>query len=154
MHKINEPNDTIIYIPADGNYIEILGHRIDGFESFEAFCEHLHKYSKLESRCKRFKNTINRLLDIDSLDAEYLAGEPGLTPNDIRYLMDLDELDERITHKKPPLGVEPEHIWMQRRIDDLQAAVERYAAAKIVIPVEWVRERNELISTLHEGGYW
>ena len=39
--KDNEKGRTLIDIPADGNYIEILGHRIDGFESFEAFLEHL-----------------------------------------------------------------------------------------------------------------
>jgi hypothetical protein len=79
----------------------------------------------------------------------YIGKIGYLTPNDMRYLLDMHEHIE-----KPPVGAEPEHIWMQRRVADLQAAIERYAVAKMVIPVEWVRERNELISTLHEGGYW
>ena len=36
-------NRTLIFIPNNANYIEILGHKIDGFESFEAFCEYLNK---------------------------------------------------------------------------------------------------------------
>ena len=44
----NNKNTHLIYIPKEANYIEILGHRIDGFDSFEAFCEHLKKYAELE----------------------------------------------------------------------------------------------------------
>ena len=51
----------LIYIPKDENYIEILGHRIDGFESFEAFCEHLNKYAELEETVNRQKAEIERL---------------------------------------------------------------------------------------------
>lgn len=67
---MTDKNKNLIYIPADGNYIEILGYKIDGFESFEAFCEHLNKYSKLESRCERFRNLIRKVCPINSvLDA-------------------------------------------------------------------------------------
>lgn len=41
-------NKNLIFIPKDANYIEILGYRIDGFDSFEAFCEYLKKYAELE----------------------------------------------------------------------------------------------------------
>ena len=55
---------TLIFIPKDANYIEILGHKIDGFDSFEAFCEHLKKYAELEE-------TVNRLqAENKSLNAE------------------------------------------------------------------------------------
>lgn len=53
----------LICIPPNGSYIEILGHRIDGFESFEAFCEHLKKYAVLEETVKRQKVEIERLSD-------------------------------------------------------------------------------------------
>lgn len=59
--KDNEKGRTLIDIPADGNYIEILGHRIDGFESFEAFLEHLKKYAVLEETVKTQKAEIERL---------------------------------------------------------------------------------------------
>ena len=52
---------TLISIPKDGQYIEILGHKIDGFESFEAFCEHLNKYAKLEAENERLRSVIKEL---------------------------------------------------------------------------------------------
>lgn len=51
----------LIYIPNDGNYIEILGHRIDGFDSFEAFVEHIEKYAVLEETVKNQKAEIKKL---------------------------------------------------------------------------------------------
>lgn len=51
----------LIHIPKDGEYIEILGHRIDGFDSFEAFCEHLKKYSDMEDTINRQKAEIEKL---------------------------------------------------------------------------------------------
>ena len=58
-------NDKIlIHIPKGGQYIEILGHRIDGFDSFEAFCEYLKK-------CADMEDTINRQkAEIEELEAE------------------------------------------------------------------------------------
>ena len=51
----------LIHIPANGGCIEILGHHIDGFDSFEAFCEHLKKYSEKEETINRQKAEIERL---------------------------------------------------------------------------------------------
>ena len=46
--------ESLIYIaPPSENYIEILGHKIDGFDSFEAFCEHLNRYAQLEAELAR-----------------------------------------------------------------------------------------------------
>lgn len=61
----------LIFIPKDGNYIEILGHRIDGFESFEAFCEHLKNYAVLEETVKTQKAEIERLKDYPKCVYEY-----------------------------------------------------------------------------------
>ena len=60
---VTQPNKdrVLIFIPNDANYIEILGHRIDGFESFEAFCEHFKKYVELEETVKAQKAEIKRL---------------------------------------------------------------------------------------------
>lgn len=58
----------LINIPADENYIEILGHRIDGFESFEAFLEHLKKYAELEETVYRQKAEIEKLTKMTELD--------------------------------------------------------------------------------------
>lgn len=52
---------NLIYIPKNANYIEILGHRIDGFDSFEAFCEHLKKYAELEEMISHLQAEIGEL---------------------------------------------------------------------------------------------
>lgn len=62
-------NENLIYIPKDANYIEILGYRIDGFNSFEAFCEHLKKYAELEETVERQQAEIKKLKGIER---EYL----------------------------------------------------------------------------------
>lgn len=51
----------LIHIPKDGEYIEILGHRIDGFDSFQAFCEYLKKFAEMEETINRQKAEIGRL---------------------------------------------------------------------------------------------
>jgi hypothetical protein len=61
-HDLFFPEKRIlISIPKDGQYIEILGHKIDGFESFEAFCEHLAKYAMLEHENKKLRSVIEEL---------------------------------------------------------------------------------------------
>ena len=57
----NNEARCLIDIPADGNYIEILGQRIDVFDSFEAFCEYLKKYAELEEIVDRQKDYIELL---------------------------------------------------------------------------------------------
>ena len=49
----------LIHIPKDGEYIEILGHRIDGFDSFQAFCEYLKKFAEMEETINRQKAEIS-----------------------------------------------------------------------------------------------
>ena len=51
----------LIDIPKEGNYIEILGHKIDGFDSFESFCEYLKKYAELEETVNRQQEEIEKL---------------------------------------------------------------------------------------------
>ena len=60
---MNGKERILIHIPADGNYIEILGFKIDGFKSFEAFCEHLKKYAELEEENNRLKDEKKCLVD-------------------------------------------------------------------------------------------
>ena len=67
----NDEGRILINIPADENYIEILGHRIDGFESFEAFCEFLKNYAVLEETVNRQKAEIEKLREhIELLEIE------------------------------------------------------------------------------------
>jgi len=52
--------------------------------------------------------------------------------------------------KTPPLGIMPKFIWETKRYNALNAAIARYHNAQLVIPVEWVTERNELLLKLKE----
>lgn len=60
--KIVEPGERILIdIPAEGNYIEIMGHKIDGFESFEAFLEYLKKVAEIECENQVLNDNWNKL---------------------------------------------------------------------------------------------
>lgn len=39
-----------------------------------------------------------------------------------------------------PIGIRPRHIWLEHRISDLYAAIERYAQACVALRVEWIDE--------------
>lgn len=45
---------------------------------------------------------------------------------------------------KPPLCIEPEYIWLQKRIDDICAAVTRYREANYAVPRHWYVELGQL----------
>lgn len=44
----------------------------------------------------------------------------------------------------PPVGVLPRQLVDENRIHEIDAAIERYHAADVDIPVAWYRERSEL----------
>lgn len=46
--------------------------------------------------------------------------------------------------KKTPLGIIPEKIWKDRRISALSEAINRYTASGMIVPVEWIKEYNNL----------
>lgn len=64
---------TLIFVPNDGSYVEILGHRIDGFENFEDFCEYLKKCAKLEEENKRLKSLVEEGIDLAKSLNEMIA---------------------------------------------------------------------------------
>lgn len=41
---------------------------------------------------------------------------------------------------KPPLGIMPEYLWLEKRVAELQAVLKRYREAGIPPWAEWVRE--------------
>lgn len=61
IRMTNNEDKTLIFIPKDANYIEILGHRIDGYDGFEAFCEHLKKYAELEETVNHLQSENSKL---------------------------------------------------------------------------------------------
>ena len=54
---------------------------------------------------------------------------------------------ERI--EKPPLGLTPEFIWKEKRMNDIEDAIKRYLNDKKEIPLKWISEYNRLIGEYH-----
>lgn len=52
---------------------------------------------------------------------------------------------------KPPIGVIPRELWNERRIEDLKDAIDRHIRENQRIPVEWIREYNDLLSGRDES---
>lgn len=46
----------------------------------------------------------------------------------------------------PPLGLMPKWLHDERRMREILDAMDRYAAAKMPVPVEWISELRDLIS--------
>lgn len=55
MQNRMEEEKILINIPAEGNYIEILGHKIDGYNSFEEFLEELRELQNTRERNKELE---------------------------------------------------------------------------------------------------
>ena len=55
---------------------------------------------------------------------------------------------EFVQIEKPPLGLMPEFIWIEKRIYEIDAAIKRYSAAKKAIPINWIAEYGKLKSEL------
>ena len=51
----------LVHIPREENYIELLGYRIDGYDSLEAFLKELNKYAELKEENERLKAENERL---------------------------------------------------------------------------------------------
>lgn len=49
---------------------------------------------------------------------------------------------------KPPVGLMPRKFWLGRRLDDVQAAIDRYRNAGFPVSPEWIEERDELAMEL------
>jgi hypothetical protein len=46
--------------------------------------------------------------------------------------------------RKPPIGIEAEFIWKNRRRIELEETIKRYLSAGFEIPLIWVGEYNKL----------
>ena len=83
--KPTEEN-PLIFVPAEGNYIEILGHRIEGFDSWESFLEYLNKRTALDEENKTLKVKIDRLHVEKTEFIEYLQERYEECVLDRRYV--------------------------------------------------------------------
>ena len=70
---MKDDDTMLIHIPKDREYIEILGHRIDGYDSLMSFCEHLKKYAELEETVNRQRVEIEKFADIGKMYSEIRA---------------------------------------------------------------------------------
>ena len=59
-----------------------------------------------------------------------------------RVVIDFDNI-EKIN--KPPMGLRPRFIIDEERLKEVKSAIIRYLDAQILVPVEWLKEYNELI---------
>lgn len=50
--------------------------------------------------------------------------------------------------KRPPLGIEPKHLWEEKRFDALTATICRYLESRWPLPREVVNEYNALSKKL------
>ena len=56
MDEEAKEHKFLIDIPADGNCIYILGHRIPDFDDFEKFCDYLLNFQRLEKELQKYKD--------------------------------------------------------------------------------------------------
>lgn len=54
--------------------------------------------------------------------------------------------------ERPPLGLMPHYIWVDKRIVEILAAMERFAETGTPVSVEWVQELWKLIDERLGGG--
>lgn len=58
---IPDKDKALIFVPADKSYIQILDYKIEGFDSWESFLEHLKKYAEMEQEIQTLKNNIRNM---------------------------------------------------------------------------------------------
>ncbi|EJL1640122.1 hypothetical protein NL868_001299 [Shigella flexneri] len=57
----------------------------------------------------------------------------------------------RLTHVSlPPVGIMPKYIVWEKRLDEIDSAIDRYISNYREIPEEWITERNEIIGYLNK----
>lgn len=50
---------------------------------------------------------------------------------------------------KPPLGLKPRWLHEKQRVKEICDAMERYAQARMPVPVEWITELKDLLKISH-----
>jgi len=47
---------------------------------------------------------------------------------------------------KPPIGIIPEELWKEQRLNDLAKAIMRYVKDFREVPPKWISEYNKIIN--------
>ncbi len=158
--------DILIDIPADGSYVEILGHKIygdwkkDGEDAFVNFCTYLKNVKDVYDRNERLRKLLKETTTLAALsNAVYDA---YLTPNDVRWIGGEDEIKDRpvinftnqhdIAYGTNEANMEVELMskeeWMSKRLDDIRKAIELKTEMLQIVPIAWHYEYNELVAKL------
>lgn len=53
-------------------------------------------------------------------------------------------IENQLPYPKPPIGIQPERIWKEKRLAELQDTIKRYLETGLCISVDWVVEYNKL----------
>ncbi len=48
---------------------------------------------------------------------------------------------------KPPIGLRPKWVSDKERLNEVRSAIVRYYDAELKIPIEWLKEYNQLIDS-------
>jgi hypothetical protein len=54
------------------------------------------------------------------------------------------------TVKKPPIGLKPKFINDEQRLNEVRGAISRYYEAELKIPIDWIKEYNDLIDIVYK----
>lgn len=76
------------------------------------------------------------------------ASSEGVRPGSLVFIDEICSVNR--AQSKPPIGLSPRKIFLECRLDQINAAISRYNASGKVIPSEWIREKNEIEKQLHE----
>lgn len=58
----------------------------------------------------------------------------------------IEKINNLKSFRKPPLGITPEFLHKENRLEEIQAAILRYQEANAAIPVAWISEKKYLES--------
>lgn len=110
--------------------------------------------SSAEERLARLREFFHTFAGDDWDEFLYEAyGQCILTSDDINFLCEYEDTDcykKRDACKKPPLGIMPRRLWINKRISELSDAIKRYLESGTQIPDEWIKEYNDLCNEKEE----
>lgn len=112
---------------------------------FEANVRHHVASVHFRPSAPKYKDAVQKILDdqlfiFESDPKDALAPKPPLT-----YVIP-DFEDQRKPTPKPPIGIEPEHIWRETRMFALIACINRYQAAGFPVKDDWMAELDRYLS--------
>lgn len=84
--SIDDEAKTLMEFSADGSWVEILGHRIDSYGSFEEFTEQIKKWNEMENENKILKENWVKLRKFVTL----------YTYDSYKILRKMDEMEREI----------------------------------------------------------